>query len=485
MAANGQHHGGRNILVLYRVTNSETDNADPLFNCFSMPYGNGPTLNSVKQHCAAAHSLSNMGPEGFHWRVLVEDKPGSSGEKSYSWWDIQDGNAKLPVKETTQYALRKLLFPSKASSSSTDYGTKAAKGAFKMMGKVASAVAGEDITGGGADSGPPVAVLTFKLLDLMKATDDVNSKHGGHPPPIQPRARPVAAPRPAARAPAPAPAPQARPQQAPSRAYQQQPPPRAPPQEANLMDFGGSSPAPAPVPNKKVLHHTMSSPPAMRAPAATGGRPDEDRWERLKREREQKEQTAAKNRVWDPIDQRWVEMEPGAAPPGHSKSGMDTGSPKVKVVGIKLDGSGPPPDSEAGRQGRADRIAKMAEEQQKKVDEFKQREAKKKADEEQEDTIRRQLDPKIKAWSEEHGKKKQLRALLASLHTVLWPGAKWKSLTIGDLLDDGKVRRAFLKASLVVHPDKTSDLPPDQRFLAKRIFDALSQAKSDFDNGTK
>ena len=245
------------------------------------------------------------------------------------------------------------------------------------------------------------------------------------------------------------------------------------------MDFGGSSPAPAPIPSKKVLHHAMSSPPAMSGP------PDEARWERLKREREQKEQSAAKNRVWDPIDQRWVEVEPGAAPPGDSKSGMETGAPKAKVVGIKLDGSGPPPDSEAARRGRAERIAKMAEEQQKKVDEFKQREAKKKADEEQEDTFRRQLDPKIKAWSEEHGKKKQLRALLASLHTVLWPGAKWKSLTIGDLLDDGKVRRAFMKASLVVHPDKTRDLPPDQRFLAKRIFDALSQAKSDFDNGTK
>ncbi len=418
-----------------------------------------------------------MGPEGFHWRVLVEDKAGTSSERSYSWWDIQDGNAKLPVKEATQYELRKLLFPSKSASTPTDYGTKAAKGAFKMMGKVASAVAGagEDI--GGGDSGPPVSVLTFKLLDLMKATDDVNSKHGGQPPPPQPRARPAPASRPVARAPQAAPQP--RPQPAPSRAHQQQPPPRAPPQEANLMDFGGSTPAPAPAASRKVLHHTMSSPPTM------GARPDEERWERLKRERERKEQTAAKNRVWDPIDQRWVELEPGTAPPGHSKSGMENGAPKAKAVGIKLDGSAPAPDSEAGRRGRAERMAKMAEEQQKKVNEFKEREAKKKSDEEQEDVIRRQLDPKIKTWSEEHGKKKQLRALLGSLHTVLWPGAKWKPLTIGDLLEDGKVRRAFLKASLVVHPDKTSDLPPEQRFLAKRIFDALSQAKSDFDNGMK
>lgn len=423
-----------------------------------------------------------MGPEGYHWRVLVEDRPGSSGgttERTYSWWDIQDGNAKLPVKETTQYDLRKLLFPSKPAVTATDSASKAAKGALKMMKGMASVVAGEDIVGG-ESNGPPVSVLTFKLLDLMKATDDVNSKHGGAPPPVQPRSKPAPAPRPAPRAqpaPRPQPVPQARPQPAPSRAHQV--PPRAsPPPEANLMDFGGS-PIPAAGQNRKVLHHAMSSPPSI------GGNPNEDKFQRLKREREQKERVAAKNRVWDPVDERWVEVEPGQAPPGHSKSGIDHSAPKPKAVAIKLDGSGPAPSSTAGKKGRADRVAKMQEEQAKKVQEFKEREAKKKSDEEQEDVIRRQLDPKIKAWSEEHGKKKQLRALLASLHTVLWPGAKWKQITIGDLLDDGKVRRAFLKASLVVHPDKTSELPPEQRFLAKRIFDALSQAKSDFDNGNK
>jgi len=56
---------------------------------------------------------------------------------------------------------------------------------------------------------------------------------------------------------------------------------------------------------------------------------------------------------------------------------------------------------------------------------------------------------------------------------------------LGDLLEDGKVKRAFHKASRVVHPDKTHHLPADQRFLAKRIFDALSQAKTEFDEGSK
>ena len=113
--------------------------------------------------------------------------------------------------------------------------------------------------------------------------------------------------------------------------------------------------------------------------------------------------------------------------------------------------------------------------------EVRERELKKKQSEAAEDDVRQKLEPKIKIWSEEHGKKKQLRALLSSLHTVLWQGAKWKPISLGDILDASKCKRCYHKATLVVHPDKTGSLNPEQRFLAKRIFDALTQAKNEFD----
>jgi len=59
---------------------------------------------------------------------------------------------------------------------------------------------------------------------------------------------------------------------------------------------------------------------------------------------------------------------------------------------------------------------------------------------------------------------------------VLWAGAKWKPLGLGDLVEDAAVKKAYKRASLVVHPDRTSNLTPEQRFTAKRIFDALTQA---------
>jgi hypothetical protein len=50
MSRNGYpSNGGRNILVLYKIVNSKSDGAGDFYNCFQMPYGNGLTLNSIKQ----------------------------------------------------------------------------------------------------------------------------------------------------------------------------------------------------------------------------------------------------------------------------------------------------------------------------------------------------------------------------------------------------------------------------------------------------
>jgi hypothetical protein len=217
--------------------------------------------------------------------------------------------------------------------------------------------------------------------------------------------------------------------------------------------------------------------------------PNETRAERLKREYSTKKQTS--NRVWDEVDQRWVEVDPKAvggslratqsAPPGASAVNPN----KKKEVGISLDPANAAGKSASVQAAVQARVSEMKQSQAKAVNEIREREAQKKAEEAEEDLVRRKLEPKLKAWSEEHGKKKQLRALLATLHTILWPGADWKQVSIGDLLDDSKVKRCFHKASRVVHPDKTHHLGPEERFMAKRIFDALSQAKNEFDSGSK
>lgn len=473
-------NGGSSIFVLYKIINSESDGVDSFYNCFQMPHGPGPTLNSIKHHCVAAHSLSHLGPEGYHWRVLVEDKSGTGAERTFSWWDIQDGNAKLPVKETSQYELRKLLCPSKPAVTNTDSATKAAKGAFKMMGKAMASAIGDE--GGVENQGPPVSVMIVKLLDLLKINDKYSGVgHVSHDP-IQNRPRRSVASAPKSR---PA-APQLsrnnahpRPPAGRQTATRQQPQRKVHPTNpsgggGNLMDFEDTHTSTTPA--SRVMHHAVS------APSATN--PNETRAQRLKREQEARMKKS--NRVWDDIDQRWVEVGPktgqaGGGVAGSSNAGAPPSSSIKRDVGIKLDMSNAAGKSAAVQKAMSDRMNEMEASRQKAVAEVKQREANKKQREDEEDKIRLQLEPKIKVWSEEHGKKKQLQALLASLHTILWNGAKWKPINIGDILQPSKCKKFYFKATLVVHPDKTHDLPAEQRFLAKRIFDALSQAKSVWD----
>jgi hypothetical protein len=426
--------------------------------------------------------LNHLGADGFHWRVCIEDKQpasSSSSKPTFSWWDIQDENARLPVKETALSQIESMFMPSKKTSSSSmssaDSASKAAKGALKGLGKA--------FTGAveGHESGPKVPMIAFKLLDLIRMNDDFEQKHGGskgHTPIAAPRSAPKPRPQQQHRTPAPAPRPTPQhraPQQHNStpaqRPPQQQRPAPVPQATGNLMDFG--SPAPA---ARGGLHHSASMP----SPN------NETRAEKLKREYALKHQSS--NRVWDDVDQRWVEVDPASGVKPGSQSAPPqsaTVSNGPKIVGIKLDPSNAIGKSATVQAAVHARVNDMKQSQEKAVQEVREREAKKAAAEVEEDEVRKRLEPIIKAWSEEHGKRKQLRALLASLHTILWPGANWKQLTIGDLLDDSKVKRAFFMASRVVHPDKTSELDAEKRFLAKRVFDALSQAKTEFDSTGK
>jgi len=420
----------------------------------------------------------------------VEDKApaGSTGEKTFSWWDVQDENARLPVKEAPSNKLAKFFAPPTEVVSTTDAAAKAAKGAFKSFGKAMNAVAGTEDTG---NHGPPVSVMAFKVLDLMKMHDDFHTKHGGRR-----GVAPAPAPRAQPRAKAPAPAPvhqqqaraaglrqQQQRQQSAQQQQQQQRPPQQQQQQAqtgSLLDFGAEE-APPVQSSGRHLNHTTSSPASFNnlhsvpAPAPA----NETRAEKLKREYAKKHSNSKK--VWDEVDQRWVEVDYKSF---NSSFGAGNGA-KKKEIGISLDSANAAGKSQSVQAAVNKRVNDMRQSQVKALQEVREREENKKRQEDEEDAARKQLEPKIKAWSEEHGKKKQLRALLGTLHIILWPGANWKPMGLGDLLEDGKVKRAFHKASRVVHPDKTHHLPADQRFLAKRIFDALSQAKTEFDEGSK
>ncbi|EED86568.1 predicted protein [Thalassiosira pseudonana CCMP1335] len=504
------------VLVLYTVSNDLPLSKSPAstsYNAFYIPRKNGGvTLSTVKQSCLALRRLSPLGSDGYHWRVRIDEKPntshssGGSSSHAYSWWDVQDENARLPVKEATPSELKRMFGPSKEVHEGdmvTQEVTKAAKGAMKYMGKAMNAVASSAgaAAGGGMDEDDYGAmrtpVICFKLLDLGKVNVvDGNGGGGGV------RSARKAATRPRtvsnngsassarriqqqhAAAPISAGAPRIQQQQ-----QQQQRRPAAAPKAtptANLMDFGAPSPA-ATTDRASSLHHASSMPvmPSQRnAPPS-----NETRAEKLKREYAQK--AATSNRVWDDVDQRWVEgpVKNGEASSKSTTSNNNTSSSvqdtTKSLKGISLDASNAIGKSQNVASAIHARVAEMEQSQQKAVAELRAREEQKAKADAEEDVIRQRLDGKLKVWSEEHGKKKQLRALLANLHTILWEGSGWKQVSLADVLDDSKVKRVYHKASRVVHPDKAGHLDAEKRFVAKRVFDALTQAKVEFDEGAK
>ncbi|KAJ3603572.1 hypothetical protein NHX12_028317, partial [Muraenolepis orangiensis] len=96
--------------------------------------------------------------------------------------------------------------------------------------------------------------------------------------------------------------------------------------------------------------------------------------------------------------------------------------------------------------------------------------------------ITRDMDPlklQILDWIE--GKERNIRALLSTLHTVLWEGeARWRPVGMADLVSGDQVKRSYRKAVLVVHPDKATGKPYEH--YAKMIFMELNDAWSEFEN---
>ena len=62
------------------------------------------------------------------------------------------------------------------------------------------------------------------------------------------------------------------------------------------------------------------------------------------------------------------------------------------------------------------------------------------------------VDAKISTWKS--GKQDNLRALLGSLDSVLWPEAGWKKIGLSELVLPNKVKIQYMKGISKVHPDK-------------------------------
>lgn len=92
--------------------------------------------------------------------------------------------------------------------------------------------------------------------------------------------------------------------------------------------------------------------------------------------------------------------------------------------------------------------------QSKAVQEMRERERKREAEEAERLQKEDQVNAQIDLWKK--GKERNLRMLLSSLDLILWPGVQWKSVKANELMEPRKCKVTYMKAIAKVHPDKVS-----------------------------
>ncbi|TFK94867.1 hypothetical protein K466DRAFT_535010 [Polyporus arcularius HHB13444] len=103
---------------------------------------------------------------------------------------------------------------------------------------------------------------------------------------------------------------------------------------------------------------------------------------------------------------------------------------------------------------------------------------------EAEDQARHELkdavDARLAAWRS--GKENNIRALIASLDTVLWPELGWQKVGIHELVSPSQVKIRYTKAIAKLHPDKLNvrNTTLEQRMIANGVFGSLNEAWNAF-----
>lgn len=106
---------------------------------------------------------------------------------------------------------------------------------------------------------------------------------------------------------------------------------------------------------------------------------------------------------------------------------------------------------------------------------FADQQQKQAAEESAKFALKDSVDAKIDAWK--RGKETNLRALLSSLDTIVWPGLGWKPIALHQVLDQAGLKKNYTKAIARLHPDKISkNATTEQKMIASAAFHALNEA---------
>lgn len=102
------------------------------------------------------------------------------------------------------------------------------------------------------------------------------------------------------------------------------------------------------------------------------------------------------------------------------------------------------------------------------------------AEDNQRHELKDSVDARLIAWK--GGKEANIRALIASLDSVLWSELRWQKVGMHELVSNAQVKSRYTRAIARVHPDKLNaqNTTVEQRMIANGVFGALNEAWNAF-----
>jgi len=102
------------------------------------------------------------------------------------------------------------------------------------------------------------------------------------------------------------------------------------------------------------------------------------------------------------------------------------------------------------------------------------------AEDQEKHVLKDSVDAKLLAWR--GGKENNLRALIASLDTLLWPELGLQKVGMHELVTPSQVKIRYTKAIAKLHPDKLNarNTTLEQRMIANGVFGTLNDAWNSF-----
>ncbi|GJJ11547.1 hypothetical protein Clacol_005781 [Clathrus columnatus] len=90
------------------------------------------------------------------------------------------------------------------------------------------------------------------------------------------------------------------------------------------------------------------------------------------------------------------------------------------------------------------------------------------------------IDARLETWRS--GKEQNVRALIASLETILPTRFSWQKVGMAELVTNNQVKARYMKAIARLHPDKlsASDISVEERMIANGVFGTLNEAWNSF-----